>query len=760
MKSFLTSYSGLFSRQRDDAGQIHSIEIPIIQRDYAQGRQGEATGRIRRTFLGVLHRALTTGPPVGLDFVYGDVGDGVLRPLDGQQRLTTLFLLHWFLAWRAGRLDEQQSWKRFTYAVRASARLFCQRLVTCEPPADTPELSAWIADQPWYLYTWTHDPTIVAMLVMLEAIHRQFAPCDHLAAWQRLVDPENPAISFHLLPMKDIGIDNDLYIKMNSRGKPLTVFENFKAHFEQLLETSCPARASEFAHRIDGPWSDLLWPYRGDDQIVDDEFMRYFHFVTEVNAWRRGEVAAADVEVLAGQVYGPDNALAADNLDFLFEALDTWRDVCVRDEFEALFAPGSAEVSVPVSDRTLLFGLGKEPSVDLFEACCRSYGEVRQRSRVFSLPDTLLLYAVVLHRTRKTDDIVGRLRILRNLLEASTNELRLDKVQALVADVEALIVSGDLDALTAANQPQVEDERLKAQLLAAHPGLQPALHRLEDQWALRGCLAAFDLDAERFEARAAAFARLFDGRSHLRGLTGALLTAGDYARQVNTHFRQFGSSHWFRSWRVLLTAVGRTRLGGTRGTLGVLLDRVAARPGELDEVLQALQSEWLVEQEAQGALSWRYYFVKYPEFRDGSSGRYYVEPDCHGYVICMLHKQQMNSYYQEPYLGAMRALAKAEAPNVDRWVKAATFTGHGARPRWLEIERTGAAIRCRADGFELRPPEGRGRKAFSRLVEAQGIAEDLRVRVPQVELDGAKVDTEDRVIRGAAILRAMVDAGL
>jgi hypothetical protein len=37
--------------------------------------------------------------------VYGDVRAGVLQPLDGQQRLTTLFLLHWYVASRADKLD-------------------------------------------------------------------------------------------------------------------------------------------------------------------------------------------------------------------------------------------------------------------------------------------------------------------------------------------------------------------------------------------------------------------------------------------------------------------------------------------------------------------------------------------------------------------------------------------------------------------------------------------------------------------------------
>ncbi len=112
------------------------------------------------------------------------------------------------------------------------------------------------------MHTWQHDPTIQSMLVMLDSIHRWFAKDDCLAAWVRLVAPA-PAISFHLLPIEDMGLGKDLYIKMNSRGKPLTPFENFKAGFEQVLVKSCPDRVEEFALKVDGDWADLLWPYRG-----------------------------------------------------------------------------------------------------------------------------------------------------------------------------------------------------------------------------------------------------------------------------------------------------------------------------------------------------------------------------------------------------------------------------------------------------------------------------------------------------------------
>ena len=296
MRSYVTSYNALFTRRAPDTPVVERIEIPLIQRDYAQGRKGGMVERIRTSFLNVLHSAVTGGEGISLDFVYGDVENGTLRPLDGQQRLTTLFLLHWYLAFRAERISQVHGWKRFSYATRASARLFCERLAECQPPPAVENLSAWIEDRSWYLHTWRHDPTVQSMLVMLDAMHERFREDDCLTAWERLIDADEPAISFHLLPIEQMGLSEDLYIKMNSRGIPLTTFENFKARFEQVLEASCPERVEEFALKVDGAWSDLLWRYRGSDCIVDDEFLRYFNFVTEVCEWHEGRLEAGDIE--------------------------------------------------------------------------------------------------------------------------------------------------------------------------------------------------------------------------------------------------------------------------------------------------------------------------------------------------------------------------------------------------------------------------------------------------------------------------------
>ena len=89
------------------------------------------------------------------------------------------------------------------------------------------------------------------MLVMLDAIHGRFGDVDAPSAWSLLIDPEARPISFHVLEIAKMGLTEDLYVKMNSRGKPLTEFEHFKALFEQRIEETHGHRSHELAERID-----------------------------------------------------------------------------------------------------------------------------------------------------------------------------------------------------------------------------------------------------------------------------------------------------------------------------------------------------------------------------------------------------------------------------------------------------------------------------------------------------------------------------
>jgi hypothetical protein len=111
-----------------------------------------------------------------------------------------------------------------------------------------------------------------------------------------------------------------------------------------------------------------------------------------------------------------------------------------------------------------------------------------------------------------------------------------------IRDAEEIIVNGDLGAVTGFRRNQVEDERRKQEFLDASPELADALFRLEDHSILRGNLSAFELNSDTFRQRAEAFEAAFKDRRQWLGLTGALLTFGDYQRQrAGSRAWQFGT---------------------------------------------------------------------------------------------------------------------------------------------------------------------------------------------------------------------------
>ncbi len=293
-----------------DEKEYH-IEIPIIQRDYAQGRK--ASFEVRDLFLDALYNYLDENKKNrDLDFVYGSLIDNDNKndikfiPLDGQQRLTTLFLLHWYLANKDGQLDlfkdklQKENKSKFTYETRTSSREFCDALLLNDielekllPPDKNQinSLSKTIKDSSWYFLSWGNDPTIKSMLVMLDAIHNKFNNADNF--FDRLVSIDNPVITFQFLNLKEFKLTDDLYIKMNARGKSLTDFENFKAKFEQhikdlefktapkfkLLFNEIEKEVSVqeyFSHKIDTDWANLFWNYRDPiKNIYDDQLMNF-----------------------------------------------------------------------------------------------------------------------------------------------------------------------------------------------------------------------------------------------------------------------------------------------------------------------------------------------------------------------------------------------------------------------------------------------------------------------------------------------------
>ena len=258
--------------------QNKKIEIPIFQRDYAQGRNDETTDKIRKYFVSSLIEALDKNTPIELDFIYGREVDNTITLIDGQQRLTTLFLLHWYLAQRIGKIDAFKNIK-FSYATRDYAKDFTAKLTTGEDfKIDfTQTLSTELMDKNWFYDDWKHDPTVSGMLNTLDEIHKQLRDKTIDYYWSLL---EHGIITFYWLDLKKHELTDELYLKMNARGKQLSKFENFKASLVKRIndeQWENEKKVEEtFSYKMDTAYTDLFWQYRGDQTVIDNEAMNFF----------------------------------------------------------------------------------------------------------------------------------------------------------------------------------------------------------------------------------------------------------------------------------------------------------------------------------------------------------------------------------------------------------------------------------------------------------------------------------------------------
>ncbi|MFW5473165.1 DUF262 domain-containing protein [Knoellia sp. CPCC 206450] len=773
----LTGYPSTFVELFDPAQHgrpaITSIEIPIIQRDFAQGRPDDEASAIRERFLDAIVGACVTDTGMALDFIYGDVKEGTLRPLDGQQRLTTLFLLHWYVASLAEVLDHEAAWLRFSYATRPTARDFCDSLAEHPYPGGCVPPSAWITDQPWYVYPWRQDPTISSMLVMLDALHERFdTGTDFGDVWDRLESRSNRAIWFLFLPVADMDYGEDLYIKMNSRGKQLTQFEVFKADLEGMLKPVLSGRGchvdahthdryEHLAMSIDGDWADILWEYEkadNSDYVVDDEFMRYLTFVIDICEWRDGQPDRRwrdkstsrewPIEERARLSFADaTNEYAERNRDFFFHAFDTWLGVSPDIEFSKLFtAGGSGEGPLPLLVST---------SPDLFGSCIRSYGQE------FSLAETLMLFAVLL--SRQGDEMEPgqrdrRLRTLRNLAESAFIDRK--RMAEYVGTVERLMLQGTLEGAEAFNAEWTSDETDKWELVDEHEDVEEALHKLEDLPVVRGRLFAFELDANSLGTRADVFALLAEPT--LRDALGAtLLTKADYSRDVGWGGtrRQLGSSTKDDSWRDLFTTGSRASVARTRVPLMELLDDVHARLQNSGmspaEVLAEIRREWLNDRESRNYFDWRYYFVRYAGARSSVGEGYFhnqgYDATRGGFSygrLRMLHGGSYNAYFSDALLRAA-------------WVDGG-LTDLAREPKWwhrddpgMGMRHSAVEIRCVDDGFEVVLPNEDDDVAARVMTALESFAGSIgsRVVLKQDEHDGVLIDSEDRVQICASLVK-------
>lgn len=250
----------------------YKIQVPYYQRDYAQGRiDNGRIDNIRKVFVEELYGAIK-GPRIcHLGLVFGSYNENekVFIAVDGQQRLTTVFLLHWYAAWRENKLnDYEEKLLHFSWDTRSYSSQFVELLFKIQPSNNVIDA---IKTNSNYFSVWENDPTVKGMLTMLEEIEEQY-PNNMVLCSQLFSNDCN--IKYDILKLEKDS-DGKTYLKMNSRGRSLTTFELFKSKF---LDKYKP----DFGHKFDNEWLSFMIKISAtSDSQFSDPDIPFMNFINE-----------------------------------------------------------------------------------------------------------------------------------------------------------------------------------------------------------------------------------------------------------------------------------------------------------------------------------------------------------------------------------------------------------------------------------------------------------------------------------------------
>lgn len=252
----------------------YKIAIPAFQREYAQGRKDNGIKNLRTNFLEVLFSALINDKKIKLDYIYGYSKENDFYLIDGQQRITTVWLLYVYIYKRNN--INAEFLKNFAYYTCECVTRFTKELSNLSINLDDFIEKTKKSDE------YMNEQSIYSFINMLEDIDKIYKEIYEEKKSDIEVEKlEN--IIFDIIDVKEEQIGENLYIKMNSRGKPLSAFENYKAW---LFENDNIRK--NYAKDINDKWISLFWQLDKENyDIIIMNFIDictvYFYFTKEEN---------------------------------------------------------------------------------------------------------------------------------------------------------------------------------------------------------------------------------------------------------------------------------------------------------------------------------------------------------------------------------------------------------------------------------------------------------------------------------------------
>ncbi|WP_183576105.1 DUF262 domain-containing protein [Mucilaginibacter sp. X5P1] len=289
---------------------LDQVLIPEIQRDYVWTT--ENVGKLIKSLLEDFHeddryavevtseklnifppqvkdlfvRALEQQKPfsnIGFLYAYSDSDDpNKYMLIDGQQRLTTLFLILMFLYIREGNQEKfrrgyfANKLPKVDYKVRENAHVFLIDYIGFLLGGG--DISQ-VKNQFWFYKSYETDQTITAFvsnyqhIIML--LNKQDLTTEYI---------ENQ-VEFWYFDTNKSEQGEDLYLYMNSRGETVETNENIKA---ELLQRRSDADKQQYGLKWE-EWQHLFWENRDKSPTADRGFNEFLRWIKMIEVVRDGK---------------------------------------------------------------------------------------------------------------------------------------------------------------------------------------------------------------------------------------------------------------------------------------------------------------------------------------------------------------------------------------------------------------------------------------------------------------------------------------
>jgi len=430
----------------------YRVVIPGIQRHYVQGANNPKAESVRKQFIKEIFTAIEKKQnEFNLHFIYGPIntnGEDSFVPVDGQQRLTTLWLIARYAAEKAepsDRKDLLSLLSRFTYEDRINAKRFCQAL-TCEDSRwdITQDPNPDILCQDWFVDYWKEDETVASMIRMLSTIYEEWNKHQDSITAEDILEAIASKIRFNL---KIDAFGDDIYMKMNARGLQLTQWENFKGKFSEDL---CEDKKEWWVKEMEELSNRFFTCSDEQHELPDNAFFALYARIMAYEAKKTGVDCGNGIKELAAYTH---NTWSQIELPFVpysdFSGItnnesiaSTVAATCVKmiktvlDRYQ--------EIVPYFGDRTLFetfFHPKKKNDLD-FTLCCYEY---------FKKFDNI-----------ETKDFLKALRLMWNILE-NVQDNRVELVKKIIDLEDKTLYSRQIKKIIGSNAPeQAEEEAEKA----------------------------------------------------------------------------------------------------------------------------------------------------------------------------------------------------------------------------------------------------------------------------------------------------------